>query len=407
MEQIKSPKVLIIGTGSLLNYGCEAIVHGTYTIIKKIFPDSSITVASDDIAYDRSVLPNDVNLINYRNRFTPYRIFKGILRRVFHIGNGSVVRMNTSIGNHFDIILSCGGDNYCERPDHGIYNLLRDLMQIGENASEEGKKYVLWGASVGPFHNKAIERLVVSNLSRTVGIFVREELSYKYLSQFQELKGQLKLVADPAFQMQPLPCDFQQKKEKVYIGVNMSELAVGHTLKNAEKENRSKSQFAEILDDILDNDNRIELVFIPHVNMDGPQNDMNYLRPVYDAMKHPERVHLINPGLGAQKTKGLIQKLDLLIAARMHCCVGGISVGTPTLFITYSNKGKGMSKYAYGHHNYEIACDQIFTDAAQLKNLVLQMLDNRNVIRKELSSQKSRFDNDSMKAGYELFQSIE
>ena len=50
--------------------------------------------------------------------------------------------------------------------------------------------------------------------------------------------------------------------------------------------------------------------------------------------------------LRASKTKGYISQLDFLCSARMHCCVAGISSATPTLFITYSNKGKGMSHYA-------------------------------------------------------------
>lgn len=43
--------VLIIGTGSLLNYGCEAIVRGSYRILRTFFPDCEIFVASDDKVY--------------------------------------------------------------------------------------------------------------------------------------------------------------------------------------------------------------------------------------------------------------------------------------------------------------------------------------------------------------------
>ena len=52
MLKTKNKSVLIIGTGSLLNYGCEAIVQGSYQILKTIMPDCNITVASKDIEYD-------------------------------------------------------------------------------------------------------------------------------------------------------------------------------------------------------------------------------------------------------------------------------------------------------------------------------------------------------------------
>lgn len=119
MSDVKNKSVLIIGTGSLLNYGCEAIVQGTYNILRKMMPDCQITVASKDLLYDRGILPNDVKLVKYERRFTLYRLCMGILRRVFHIGNGSPVRMNPFIGKKYDIVLSCGGDNYCETPEGG------------------------------------------------------------------------------------------------------------------------------------------------------------------------------------------------------------------------------------------------------------------------------------------------
>lgn len=403
-----SLRILIIGTGSLLNYGCEAIVQGSYRILKRTFPNCEITVASDDIEYDRQILPDDVKLIPYKRRLTFYRIFKGLLRRIFHIGNGSPVRMNTSIGGKYDIVLSAGGDNYCERPDYGIYTILEDLMKIGEVAFRKRRKYILWGASVGPFHDPMTEKRVVNNLALTSKILVREDLSFNYLSQFGNLRERLHLVADPAFQMKPLEyIGLAKGGDKKYVGINMSALAVGHIYKNSEREELTKVEFARILDRILMRDSSVELLLIPHVNQNGAQNDLNYLRPVYDCCEHKERIRVIEEGLGARMTKGLIAQLDLLVAARMHCCVAGISSGTPTLFVTYSNKGKGMSGYAYGHHDYEIECNQIFDNPDAFIDLFEYMLGRQQEIRKHLELQMAAFDKDSMQAGEILRDAVE
>lgn len=217
MLKTKNKSVLIIGTGSLLNYGCEAIVQGSYQILKTIMPDCNITVASKDIEYDRTVLPSDVNLVKYENRYSLYRIFKGILRRFFHIGNGSPIRMNTKIGKKYDIVLSCGGDNYCETPDGGIYILLEDLMRVGAYAAKNSCYYVLWGASVGPFRNKDIFNRVRENLALCKLITVREELAYNYVSQKMQLSLTTKLVADPAFCMKPdRTVNFRKDNDFIY-----------------------------------------------------------------------------------------------------------------------------------------------------------------------------------------------
>lgn len=392
--QKNNPKILIIGTGSLLNYGCEAIVQGTYNILKKYLPDCKIYLASDDFEYDSKLLPNDIILVKYKKRFTLYRIFKGFLRRVFHIGKGSYVHMDFNIGKNFDIVLSSGGDNYCETPNKTIYPLLMDLMEIGKRTNQKGGKYILWGASVGPFKDKVNEHKVVSNLNLANQIFVRENLSYDYLSQFESIANKLLLVADPAFAMEPLDFNLNKKDKFKYIGINLSLLALGHS--NCNNETFINSIITQF-DKLLNKNKKTYLVFIPHVQQDGPQDDMNLLIPIYSGIQNKDRIILIDKGLGARKTKGLIKELDLLVASRMHCCVGGISVGTPTLFVTYSNKGKGMSYYAYKHHDYEIETQDL--NSSGFISKIEYMLENRDELHEYLLEQKQRFLDDAYCSG--------
>lgn len=101
--------------------------------------------------------------------------------------------------------------------------------------------------------------------------------------------------------------------------------------------------------------------------------------------------------IGARKTKGYIAQMDLLIAARMHCCVGGISTATPTLFLTYSNKGRGMSYYAYGHHHYETEMQE--ADKPAFAQLVEKMVEHRITIRQYLQERINSFTMDAMNSG--------
>ncbi len=84
----------------------------------------------------------------------------------------------------------------------------------------------------------------------------------------------------------------------------------------------------------------------------------------------------------------------------MHCCVAGISVATPTLFVTYSSKGKEMSHYAYGDNKNEIDCINTVDDSFIF--IIENMVKNRLNIKEYLSQQKNRFVNDTMKGGNKL-----
>ena len=398
LKNMRKPlKILLIGTGSLRNYGCEAIVQGTYQILKETIGDCEITVASDDMAYDSAILPSDIKFVSYKRRFSPYRIYKGLLRRFLHIGNGSPVRMNTRIAKKYDIVLSCGGDNYCEAPDGGIYTLLEDLMEIGRTAKRNKKKYVLWGASVGPFKNPINYDNVFSNLKLADLVTVRENLSYQYLSSLNNVR----LVADPAFRMKPdLDVTFTREKGKCYIGINISLLSLSHTF-SRKVDDIVSSIFAQ-LDSLLLIHPDWNFVLVPHVmsTPKGAQNDFVFMSQYLSYTQYKNRVTILSDNLGARKTKGYIAQLDLLIAARMHCCVAGISVATPTLFITYSNKGKGMSEYAYRHHKYELEVPQLLTD--KLDEKINEMLSVRDKIKSYLQAQQSLFMKDSTHAGYLL-----
>lgn len=397
-------KILIIGTGSLLNYGCEAIVQGMYVIIKHFMPDAQIYLASDDKTYDRKFLPADMQLITYKRRFTFYRVWKGILRRIFHIGKGSVVRMNCSIARKYDMVLSCGGDNFCENPDGKFYTLLIDLMKVGEVAYKYRKKYVLWGASVGPFHNLSNYEQIMRHLEKTNLVCVREKLSYDYVSQWLPLADKVKLVADPAFCMQPdFSVHFLKKDGYIYIGLNLSYLSITHIIQKQDTDNFITKLFQN-LDNILKNHPNYIFVCIPHVLIKGGlvQDDAAFLKLYVDKTQYPDRVLILSDALGAAKTKAYIAQMDLLVAARMHCCVAGISTATPTLFITYSNKGKGMSFYAYQHHNYEVEIPELA--GKDLAQLLHQMINDREAIRKYLQTRQPSFMTDALEGGEYLKQ---
>lgn len=397
MKIKQNPSILIIGAGSLLNYGCEGIVRGTYNMMQEQWPEAKLHVASDDLEYDNLIFSDSKNIefINYKRRFSPYRLIMGLLRRV-GIGKGSAIRMNTRIVNKFDIILSAGGDNYMMTPDGEIYHILKDLIKIGNAAFQNNKMFVLWGASVGMF-NKQYKLLVKNNLKKATLLFPREKLSYKNLLELGLDKSRINLIADPAFYM-----DYDKSviltrnhKEDIIIGINISLLAIKHCFDN---EAEGEMKVFEVIDNLLKQNSNYKFLCIPHVmsDIDGPQDDFAFMMKYINQSSFKDRISILDKKIGGRKTKGYISKCDILIAARMHCCVAGISSGTPTLFLTYSHKGKGMAHYAYGNDDLTIDLNEISKN--KLDSKVKSMIDNKSSIRSVLLNNQKMFKEDSSKA---------
>lgn len=247
-----------------------------------------------------------------------------------------------------------------------------------------------------PFSRSEVRERVIGNLAKANLLVVRENLSFDYLKQFSDCAGHLVCTADPAFCMKPLPYDLQRKEGKVYIGINVSVLALHHV----GCESSALQSFAHRLATLHQKHPEWVFVGVPHVQIDGAQDDFNALNVIDSGINNPSIYYNLRRDLGSRLTKGAIASLDVLVAARMHCCVAGISTGVPTLFLTYSNKGIGMAKYAYGNNKYTLDFKQF--DQQSFADLLEEMVGQREIIHTYLDAQHDRFVNESMEAGVQL-----
>ena len=401
----KSPKILIIGFGSVLNYGGEAIVQGTCKILYEIWPNAKITIATQDIQSAQNVLKdfNNISIIQSHKRVTTYRLIMGVLRRL-GMGQGSEVRTDLNIVNGHDIVLSVGGDNFVENAEGKISSLLEDLMLVGEKAKKQGALYCLWGASVGPFNDPNAFKNVAQNLQKADLIVVREDKALNYL-QSMGIVDQVKLAADPAYMMEPEYSEYKIRSsvDEILIGINFSLLAMGHVFGEDHTDNEFFSLVNSIKNLITIREN-IKLVFIPHVRSShgGPQDDYLFLSKIKEHLNLKEEQAIIFPNnLGSRKTKYLMQQCDMVIAARMHCFVGSVSVGTPTIMIAYSDKGYGMSHYIYGNDDWTIGLEKLQSESF-LAEKATSMLSNKEKLHSELLQKKVEWQNHSRKAGEAL-----
>jgi polysaccharide pyruvyl transferase WcaK-like protein len=87
----------------------------------------------------------------------------------------------------------------------------------------------------------------------------------------------------------------------------------------------------------------------------------------------------------------------MLLAARMHCAIAGVSNGTPTMFIAYSAKAKGMARYVYGTDKWCIDLQSL--NQPETTSSIHNLLDDRAGIRSYLFGARQKFKQDALKAG--------
>ena len=83
-----------------------------------------------------------------------------------------------------------------------------------------------------------------------------------------------------------------------------------------------------------------------------------------DSVKKMVSVVEDDPGfIGIKK---ILASCDIVAAARMHCAINALSLGVPTILISYSEKSIRMAEYVYGHTKWVFP----LTDIEEIVELV-------------------------------------
>lgn len=349
-------RVLLTGIQGTYNYGCEAIVRGTARILRDMFPDIQIDYVSPGRYVNDTcrLQGSGVNVIKCdittRLKYYANKIFKMI--KLPYTANV----FTTHFLKKYNAVFSIGGDIYTIWSDGGY---ARYLVELGDLCEKINVPYVLWGCSVGPFENNLkIKTIFQKHLKNISLIVAREQVTINYLKSLG-IEHNVLFSFDPAFSV-PTP-HHNQKENKKIVGINLSPLSLKY-LKLEEKD--CVKIHAEILSALMVKYG-YSIFLLPHVVecADG-DNDLYYLRKVYEAIpSHLKgQVTLVDNDPGFIGLKEYIEQCKVVIAARMHCGINSVATGTPALFLSYSEKSKGMSKLVYGSTDYCIPLSQFNKD---------------------------------------------
>ena len=317
-------KILLYQHGGSGNHGCEALVRTTYSLIKKAFPASEITLYSfkinDDIKYLND-LP--IKVVGLRSLPKPLSIYNFLyhLKRKFKLSASKIpiTPKLKKLVKSSDLVIAIGGDNYCYARGEGYYAADRYI-------SQNAKKYVLFGCSIEP---NDIPCGLGKHLDETFDLItVRESLSYKALLSYG--LDNVHLVHDPAFLLKPQNAPSHQNA----IGINLSPLVLNNHNKNIIFNN-----YVNLVDYVLKNTD-MHVKLIPHVVW--PDNDDRVpLTKILNLFNNP-RITIVSDD-NCENLKGIISSLRFFVGARTHSTIAAYSSCVPTLVTGYSVKAQGIA----------------------------------------------------------------
>ena len=363
-------KLYLAGQNNFGNRGCEALVRSTAWMLRqRMGNDVALVCPSFRPDLDARQWP-DAAAAGIEFTAAPI-IPEGLVwwwragKLLPFLRNQKPPRFDTDANSRAQVaecdeVIMTGGDVISL--DYGLVSLY-EWSGFIEAAARANKKTVLWAASVGPFKaNPVVEGFMKDHLNAYDAITVRETETLGYLRSIGVNKAVL--VADPAFNLQPQPVDFEAclpPGDAPIIGLNVSPLIrkFRPTPEAVESLDADVTSFIEKL--VADGKYRVLLV--PHVDpLDGvaENSDSHYMRSLLARLGDKAKsVGMLPPIYNAAQLKHVISKLRFFIGARTHATIAAMSMGVPVISIAYSVKAKGLNKDLFGDTRYVLETPKV------------------------------------------------
>ncbi|MCR4435365.1 MAG: polysaccharide pyruvyl transferase family protein [Clostridiales bacterium] len=359
-------KILLVGASlNSGNRGVNALTRGTINALIDYYKRVDIRILSYTVKerISNSICVNGVNVIIdeipcrgyeslmvcmlcYLKNVFPRNIFQYIIKKYNHIYK--------ELANA-DLILDLSeGDSFSD-----IYGIKRFIVHstIKISTFKLKKKIFLLPQTIGPFNFFFVKKAAAYILKNVNHCFVRDLISYEVVSkQIGIIKNKISYAPDMAFYMKPNPqvsiSDIYKNldsQQSCIIGVNVSGLLYngGYTQNNMFNLLVDyKELMYQIVSSLLLKNENTKILFIPHViSQENPiEDDLTACKCIYDMFddKYTNRFFLLNKAYSEDKLKSIIGECDFFIGARMHACIGAISMYIPTVPIAYSRKFLGI-----------------------------------------------------------------
>lgn len=358
----KPIKTVLFSYLQLSNVGCEIIIRGTIRFLERALPQYDLRFVVSSYAPERdSEIMADLPHVEVIPMLSWKRYLRAILRQTKRFDRFWSPRFSSRAFARSNLFVSVGGDIYT------IFDgrLPDDWMGYEAFATRHRIPSIMFGANMEKFEvlSPADRALLVAHLDRFRLLAVRDRKTEDYLAA-HEVKAPTVVYPDPVFSLRPSTVVRPGKIRR--IGLNLSPLAV-------EKFGPGiVDTYAKLVSELIKAGYSFD--FIPHVySTDGDKglDDRFVLHDIYrkvDPALHGS-IRLRDDALGFNKVSAALSEVDLVIAARMHCCLNALTLGKAVYFLEYSVKAKAMLDWATSETPYSAARDAYATVPADALTL--------------------------------------
>jgi colanic acid/amylovoran biosynthesis protein len=245
-----------------------------------------------------------------------------------------------------DLVVAVGGGYIREFP--GLIKIIDLLLTLRMLilSRQMGKTTVLYSQSVGPFGNKAQEKLAGFVLRKMQFIITRESISKKLLLRLGVEENKIMASVDAAFLVRkqnpekaPLPQEFEN------IRKNYSGLLVGVTARawlNKKAQDNYEKQLAYALDTIAERYNA-RIIFVPQATIERHSDDDRIVQKrIFDMMRQKNRAINLRGAYDFRTLLSIYENLDFMIGTRFHSAIFSLTARVPALVIAYEHKATGI-----------------------------------------------------------------
>lgn len=403
----RGKRVLLEGLTGTYNRGGEGIIRGTYEILRRSLPaETTMTYAAFDPAADRPALGDlDVRVVP---ACRPLSVAERAVNKLTStVGGGLAYKgdVGARLAAESDAVLSIGGDLYTLWPGERSATRFQ-MVDRTRRLMDACPRFILWGASIGPFdENPAAMAAFREVLGRMALILAREPVTVAYLAGLG-ITENVRWMGDPAFLLEPAAEDDPRVRAhrpaagRRTLAVNLGPLAVDQTIEDRAAREAMPRRQARMLAELLDDDDDLDLLLVPHVEgpADRGSDDLMYLEEVRRHLtgRHAARVRALPRGLRAGQIKRLLSYCEAAIAARMHCAIAALSMGVPTLLLSYSPKALGMARYVYGDDRWVLP---ITADHERIVATTRSLFSLADDLRGVLDRRRPEFREDALRGG--------
>ena len=393
-------KILITNAYTWYEKGDAAIILGMMRALRQYIPDANITVLSftprvDNRKYKKYEVKFLRNLLPLSPEDNSPKFVKAakLLPKLIEHWLWLKLRLpinstENEILNAYadaDIVISCGGGFL------GGFEIGSLLHVYGIYfAKLLGKPTIIYGQSVEPFGNRLISLATKFVLNRVDLITVREELSLAYLKSLS-LKPEVLLTADAGFLIGSIS---SHESLKLLAGEDIYQSQrslVGVTVRKWDfleysDANLRFTNYLEVLaktTEWLIYNMKATVVFFPQVIYAPKDDDRVVSSEIASRIGEKQNIRVLTKDYSPEELKGIIGQMDLFIGSRMHSNIFALSMGVPTIAISYRRKTDGIMRML-GMSEYVINIPSLSFD--NMVSLIRLAWANRSKIKQQLET---------------------